>query len=279
MSKLPSSVFTFFFAGRVGFFLPIYILVGGFEIYCILNTNSHGELNSYGWIGGLLALVVAAPWYWIFLYAHFHLGLQNLDGYIIYEVGSSVVLNAWLIYKIPYWFGDNDFPPVVIGNDEDFVDLSLKIVSFTKVESGANEFLVHGTLNNSKVGFCIELLPEWKEQNVEGFNKAFYWGNARFKSIGTETNNFILSLAKLYNVKIDSGVNEVSEAEVVGLACNPNEVETTPSKMKFIFNSEANEDLYSEVFININMNRRILEFNEKDNKYRAPLLQSLLKQL
>ena len=48
-------------------------------------------------------------------------------------------------------------------------------------------------------------------------------------------------------------------------------------RMKFFFNPDGEEALYSEVFINIDLSEKRLEFNEKDNDYRAPLLRSLLQ--
>ncbi len=47
--------------------------------------------------------------------------------------------------------------------------------------------------------------------------------------------------------------------------------------MKFFFNPDSEEDLYTEIFINIDTVAKELEFNEKDNDYRALLLRSLLQ--
>ena len=64
---------------------------------------------------------------------------------------------------------------------------------------------------------------------------------------------------------------------MVGLASNPEQLEVSPCRMKFFFNPDGEEELYSEVFINIDLSEKRLEFNEKDNAYRAPLLRSLLQ--
>jgi len=168
----------------------------------------------------------------------------------------------------------NEYPPVVIGEEEGFVDLSFQLQDVKN-----NLFTVKGTLLGSKVSFTIELLPEWKPQQVEGIDQPLYWGEANFKSKGQETKNFILKLAKLYGAELsDFEVPGTIYAQVVGLACNPQEILSSPCEMKFFFNPEGEEDYYSEIYINIDVNSRSLEFNEKDVEYRAPLLRSLLGQ-
>ena len=171
-----------------------------------------------------------------------------------------------------------DYPEVVVGEEDGFVDLSFTISSSKKLESGSHEVAVKGKLKGEKVGFVIELLPSWNPQAVEGIDDAFYWGEAFFKSTGSESEAFIKSLATLYGANVNNAsVPDKVYAQVVGLACNPEKLEVTPCKMKFFFNPDGEEDLYSEVFINIDFAAKKLEFNEKDNDYRAPLLRSLLQ--
>jgi len=172
----------------------------------------------------------------------------------------------------------NDYPPVLVGEEDGFVDLTFQITSSNPKKGGGHEFVVKGTLNGSKVGFSIELLPDWNPQDVEGIEEAFYWGEAYFKSTGRDSKAFLKSLAKLYEATLpDFEVPESVYAQVVGLACNPSEVNGTPCKMKFFFNPDGDEELYSEVYVNIDLKEKALEFNEKDNEYRAPLLRSLLQ--
>jgi hypothetical protein len=44
-----------------------------------------------------------------------------------------------------------------------------------------------------------------------------------------------------------------------------------------LLNSDGPEELYSEVFVNVELKRNVLEFNEKDPEYRGPLVKSLSK--
>ena len=186
----------------------------------------------------------------------------------------GILIMIWSIFS-----SAKDYPAVVIGEEEGFVDLAFTISSSKKLESGSYEIVVKGNLKGDKVGFAIELLPSWKPQEVEGIEDAFYWGEAFFRNTGSDSETFIKSLASLYGATLSNAtVPDRVHAQVVGLACNPEQLEVSPCKMKFFFNPDGEEDLYSEVFINIDLAAKRLEFNEKDNGYRAPLLRSLLQQ-
>lgn len=175
---------------------------------------------------------------------------------------------------------EKDYPQVLVGQEEGFVDLTFQISQKYFGRGGIQEFLVKGNIDGARVGFSIELLPDWRPQNVEGIDKAFYWGEAYFKSSGQDSEEFLKSLAGLYGAALSEfEVQDKVFARVVGLACNPGQLKSTPCKMKFFFNPEDEGGLYSEVFINIDLEANTLEFNEKDNGYRAPLLRSLSRQV
>lgn len=167
-----------------------------------------------------------------------------------------------------------EYASVEVSKVNGFIDLTFNIAEV----HNDREFLVKGSLEGFKVGFAIELHESWNPQVIEGIDEPFYWGEAYLKSIGADSKAFILALAKLYEVSLNHlEVSEVVHAQVVGLACNPSEAKEKPCKTKFFFNPDGEEDFYSEIFINIDLANRRLEFNEKDNEYRAPLLHSLLQ--
>jgi hypothetical protein len=185
----------------------------------------------------------------------------------------GIIIMIWSIFT-----SAKDYSPVVVGEEDGFVDLTFQNIESKSTNNGNNEYFAKGILNDSKVGFSIEFLPEWKPQDVEGIDEAFYWGEANFKTTGSDTKNFLSVLATLYGAELkEFEIPNSVYAQVVGLACNPKEIAHKPCKMKFFFNPDGDEELYSEVFINIDLEAKTLEFNEKDNDYRAPLLRSLLK--
>jgi hypothetical protein len=65
-------------------------------------------------------------------------------------------------------------------------------------------------------------------------------------------------------------------ASVAGLEGDLAHVLAGVTMMKFFFDSGP-ENRYAEVFINVDPNRRVLEFHEKDLEYRKPLLLALTK--
>ena len=189
------------------------------------------------------------------------------------KIVFGAVLMIWSIFSFA-----KDYPEVLVGKEYGFVDLQFKISSLKNLQSGNMEFVVKGTLNHIKVGFAIELLPKWEPKKVEGLEQPFYWGNAIFKETGPETSAFLLALSNLYGNQLKHAeAHPFVSAEAVGLACNPEDILNTPCKIKLFFNSESDESLYSEIFLNVDVAAKILELNEKDNEYRLPLIKSLTK--
>lgn len=174
--------------------------------------------------------------------------------------------------------GAKDYPEAVLGNEDGFVDLSLSIAKYERHKNGVARFLIQNTLDGKKVGFVVELQPTWKAQEIENSDAYFYWGNAEIASTGEDSNAFLNILAKLYGLPSQNVifVNRVN-AQVVGLANDPARIENEPIKMKFFLNPDGPEELYSEVFINVDIKRNALEFNEKDQEYRGALVKALSK--
>jgi len=162
--------------------------------------------------------------------------------------------------------------------EEGFVDFTLPLTEFTKQKSGEMSLETRADLNGTKVGFKVEFLAKWEPQQIEETDDYLYWGNAKFISLGKDTDNFINHLAKLYGLgKVKEKALKSIDIQVVGIVCNPQDMDKEPTRMKLFFNPSGEEDLYSEVFLNVDKENGILCFNEKDNDYRAPLIKSLTK--
>jgi hypothetical protein len=82
-------------------------------------------------------------------------------------------------------------------------------------------------------------------------------------------------MAKLYGIK-HAGLRMLSEvrAEAVGLASDPQSIESKAIQMKLFFNSE-NEERYAEVFFNVDRSAQVVEIHEKDPEYRSNLIRAL----
>lgn len=186
---------------------------------------------------------------------------------------AGIALMIWNIFSSAC-----EYPPASLGKEDGFIDISLSISKYETLPDGTRRFVVKNRLNEQKVGFVLELSPHWKAKPTENGDITFYWGNANIFSVGAESNAFINQVANLYGIKgtVKKFKNKIP-AQVVGLANDPREMDSSSIKMKFFFSPDAHENLYSEVFINIDLKKKVLEFNEKDPEYRLPLVRSITK--
>lgn len=170
----------------------------------------------------------------------------------------------------------SEYPLASLDKEEGFIDISLSISKHEKLPDGSRRVVIKNKLNKHKISFLLELLPEWKINPTENTDVTFYWGNANIRSIGAESDAFINQVAKLYGIEGSAKqFRKNIPAQVVGLANDPTKMDSMPIKMKFFFSPDEDETLYSEVFINIDLKNKTLEFNEKDPEYRLPLVRSI----
>ncbi|KQZ32595.1 hypothetical protein [Duganella sp. Root1480D1] len=169
-------------------------------------------------------------------------------------------------------------PAVKVTQEEGFVDFAFPVQKVEQLQDGTRSVAVHGSLGGQPVGFAVEFHPNWKRKQIEGSQASVYWGTGRFMSTGGDTDRFIDALARLYGVA--GGLHQAKasvDAEVVGLDADPAAMASAPTRMKFFFQGDGSQGQYSEVFINADLKRGILYFNEKDVDYRAPLVRNLAK--
>jgi len=181
------------------------------------------------------------------------------------------------LFLLNIFLNPGGFPNMIINNNgEDWVDLSLNIDNFEKKRNGTMIITVNSTYKDKNIGFQLEILPVWNVKKMDNSEQQFYWGKGHFKNTGDNTDYFISELAKLYKVNSKKIIAKNIPVELVGLLNDPRKIESEPIKMKFFFNSNSeNESLYSEVFINTDLSKNILEFHEKDQSYRQAIINSL----
>lgn len=162
-----------------------------------------------------------------------------------------------------------------LSTADGFVDIDLPIVQVGSRSSALVSVVARGKIQGAVVGFAVDLDPKWIEKPIENANASFYWGKARLRSIGADSDAFSKLLAGLYQLPCTtSKMPSRIEVEVVGLANDPRLVMSSPTKMKLFFNTDS-EHNYAEVFLNLDLKSKVLEFHEKDPEYRAPLLRAL----
>jgi hypothetical protein len=161
-----------------------------------------------------------------------------------------------------------------IANADGFVDIDLPIADVAE-DSGLVRITVLGELDGAAVGFELVLLGPSKST---GGKLSLPVGTAEFRSTGTPSNNFVALLSRQYKLRTTAltMVPKV-DASVVGLEGDPANVLSGMTKMKFFFYDSGPERRYAEVFVNVDVKLRIVEFHEKDSGYRQPLLLALTR--
>jgi hypothetical protein len=168
-----------------------------------------------------------------------------------------------------------NLPAGNVSTADGFIDIDLPI---EKAESNSQclvSVIARGTVEGANVGFAFELDTKWDEKPVDSMNLTLYWGKACIHSIGADSDAFLKLLADRYQLELAAANMRLHiEVAVVGLANDPRLVQSNPTKMKVFFNANTDRN-YAEVFLNLDLNAKVLEFHEKDPEYRAPLLRAL----
>jgi len=149
-------------------------------------------------------------------------------------------------------------------------DIQLSFTESTQTENGV-VYKVNSTYKNKTIGFEVTI-PN------PGFSKL------TIKSLGTNSDNFIHVLSKLYKQKIDTTLHFVDF--IIADCANMGEYidslrkvgssnyVSAKSQYKLFFQGK-NEDDYAELFLNVNEKEHLIELEEKDEEYR-PILIKLL---
>ena len=167
-----------------------------------------------------------------------------------------------------------EIPDLTIQKEDGFVDLSLRMeVPSLDTENGYR-FEARALYEGRPIAFAVSFGTEWQAQEVEGESSKFlfYWGEADLVSLGPESDAFIQTLDRLYRTEI--GVTQMRRTvhfTAVSLAGDPNLLPAEPLKIKLFFESDEDE-LCAEVYLNLDVLEKRVEFHEKDQDFRRPLI-------
>jgi hypothetical protein len=162
-----------------------------------------------------------------------------------------------------------------IDPEEGWIDIFLKITEDTKTDT-SHIYIAKGLYKNKTVGLQIEISSKIGAGIVDGKpdGKAGFVANAvQFKSIGQESDEFVKALAELYDQPTNKGFTKQT---ISTTAFSLNEKSFNLDKNDYyklkLFFAEDDENLYSEIFLNINTEKREIEIHEKDEEYREPII-------
>ncbi len=167
--------------------------------------------------------------------------------------------------------------------EKGFVDLDFPITEITFEPTGATRCKVRGNVAGVDVGLAVVLHSEWNPQPLVEHGATFYWGTGNFQRTGPESDRFVSLLRHIYSLPAPDGpaamLDNIS-VQVVGLNSDPSKAKDIGARMKMFFHYESEDgQRYAEVFTNINIEKGVLEFHEKDNEYRLPLVRAFCNDL
>lgn len=159
--------------------------------------------------------------------------------------------------------------------DEGFADIFLKIISDSKTDT-THIYIAKGFYKGKTVGLQFEVKSNIGAGIVDGkpnSNRGFVGKGVRIKSIGQESDEFVKAMAELYQ---HPTTNAFSKQVITTTAFSLNSKTADLDKKdlyKFkLFFAEDDENLYSELFFNINTDKQEIVLPEKDEGYRENLI-------
>lgn len=174
--------------------------------------------------------------------------------------------------------------PVDQSADDDggFVDIDLPIVAVEETDGGRMRIVASGDLGGECAGFALELGADWTPQKVEDAELVLRWGDCTFGRTGEDSDWFVTLLARRYGHAAVALIPmlEAVQARLVFLGGDPAQIRHQPLHAKAFFHSDALDEghappRYAEVFVNIDLPGGVLQFHEKNQDYRMPLLRAL----
>lgn len=162
-----------------------------------------------------------------------------------------------------------------IDPKEGWSDIFLKITEDTKTDI-SHIYIAKGLYKNKTVGLQIEVSSKIGAGIIDGKpdGKAGFVANAvQLKSIGQESDELVKALAELYKQPTNKGFTKQT-ISATAFSLNEKSVNLDKNdyyKLKLFF-AEDDENLHSEIFLNINTDKREIEIHEKDEEYREPII-------
>lgn len=170
-----------------------------------------------------------------------------------------------------------DTPALTVRTEDGFVDLSLRMEAGSRDTNNRYRFEARAIHGESPIAIAIILGTTWEAKEVEGNSTKFlfYWGEVELVSVGPESDAFIRTLDRLYEARVRvTHMRQSTHFTAVCLEGNPDRLPAESLKMKLFFES-GQEELCAEFYLNCDFRRQSVQFHEKDQDYRRPLVLAL----
>jgi hypothetical protein len=177
--------------------------------------------------------------------------------------------------------GQSNLIDITSKSEEGFHDLVFNIIE-KQLGSDNNWIIVaKGQCNNRIVGLKLVLKNGINAGIVDRKpnNQGMVKNAGRLLSIGSKSDNFIKIVSALYGFKTDK---KFSKKGIFFDCFSLNEqagyLDKGKFKFKLFFDSYNKIDLYSEMFLDIDISSGLIELNEKDPGYRENIVKILCNQ-
>ncbi|KQS48608.1 MAG: hypothetical protein DI588_14850 [Flavobacterium johnsoniae] len=159
--------------------------------------------------------------------------------------------------------------------EEGWQDIFLKITSDIKTDS-SHIYIAKGLYFNKTVGVQIEISSEIGAGIINGElegDSGFVSNAVKLTSIGQESDELVKALAELYGFPTNKGfTKETISTTAFSLNETPVNLDKNGYYKLKLFFGEDDENLYSELYLNINTQKKEIEIHEKDEEYREPII-------
>ena len=165
-------------------------------------------------------------------------------------------------------------------SEEGFVDTILKINNFEE-RNKSYKFHLSASYNEKLLGFDVEVMKGFKsafDGDANLIHENVIKKGVIFRRSGEESDRLINVLSKLYGLECKPRKMKKEET-YTGIALHQAEIDMTNEVVKIkIFGRDSGEDFeseYNESFFNLDLVGGYVYWNEKDQDYRASLINGL----
>jgi hypothetical protein len=169
-----------------------------------------------------------------------------------------------------------EFPEITADSEEGFVDLTFRIHGHKPLPDGSQSIRAAGVYKGRKLVYDVILGPTWKSGKLNtNVPIKISQGVVTYRRVGPESDAFLQVLDELYGSRLSPRAMAADTPfTAISLEGDPGDLASGPTKIK-LFYETGGEDRYAELFTNIDLAARKLEFHEKDQEYRKKVVQAL----
>jgi hypothetical protein len=161
-----------------------------------------------------------------------------------------------------------------LAGPDDFVDLSLHLRAHERGAEGAQSLSAEMTHDGKVLAITIVLEPGWKKTAVGDI--PVQQGVVTVRSLGAASDCFLQRLDAVYGTKMQPKVMRLeTRFTAITLSGDPTALDRGPVQIK-LFHESDDEDAYAELYVNVDLAKRVVEWAEKDMDYRRPVVRALI---